>query len=228
MNVLFDAAFLCPQVTKACESQGFHPYLVAVRSRRFWRAKRQRFEKIHEFGPGILKHRGRRVRLKRVRGWRWMRVAAELGALPRIGAVQLVLSKRPRDPWKNMIAVVTSDLRVTPRQAIAMYERRWAIEVLFKELRSLGLGAYQMLHRKGIMRHWHPVCLAHLALTHHALAVIDDTAKKLKKEIPVATLRHRLDALRRQLRDNHIRSFTRRIRSTKVRRRVHEFLANAA
>jgi SRSO17 transposase len=228
VNVLFDAAFLCPQVTKACESQGFHWYSVAVRSRRFWRQKRNRFEKIQQFGPGVLKHRGRRVRLKRVRGWRWMRVAAERGALPRIGAAQLVLSKRPRDPWKNMIAVVTNDLRVTPRQAIVMYERRWAIEVLFKELRSLGLGAYQMLHRKGIVRHWHLVSLAHLALTHHALAAIDDTAKKLKEQIPLPTLRHRLDALRRQLRDDQIRGFTRRIRSTRVRRRVQEFLANAA
>jgi SRSO17 transposase len=228
VNVLFDAAFLCPQVTKACESRGFHWYSVAVRSRRFWREKRERFEKIQQFGPGILKHRGRRVRLKRVRGWRWMKIAAERGALPRIGPAQLVFSKRPREPWKNMIAVVTSDLRVTPRQAIAMYERRWAIEVLFKELRSLGLGAYQMLHRKGIVRHWHLVCLAHLALTHHAIKAIDDTAQKLKDEIPLATLQHRLDALRRQLRDDHIRGFTQRIRSTRVRRKVQEFLARAA
>ena len=70
-----------------------------------------------------------------------------------------------------------------------------------------------MLHRKGIVRHWHLVCLAHLALTHHALKAIDDTAKRLKEEIPLLTLRHRLDALRRQLRDDQIRGFTRRIRS---------------
>lgn len=76
-------------------------------------------------------------------------MAAECGWLPKIGPAKLVFSKRPRDPWKNLLAVATSDLQVTPRRAIILYERRWAIEVLFKELRSLGLGAYQMLHRKG-------------------------------------------------------------------------------
>lgn len=228
VNVLFDAAFLCPQVAKACESRGFHWFSVAVRSRRFWRERSGRFEKVHEFGPGVVKHRGRKARMKRSRGWRWMRVAAECGALPKIGPAQLVFSKRPRDPWKNLLAVATSDLRITPRQAIVLYERRWAIEVLFKELRSLGLAAYQMLHRKGILRHWHLVSLAHLALTHHALAGVDDTAKHAKRQIPLPTLQYRLDALRRQLRDDQIRGFTRRIRSAKVRRRVQEFLHMAA
>jgi hypothetical protein len=228
VTVLFDAAFLCPQVAKACETRGFHWSSVAVRSRRFWRERSQRFEKVREFGPGVVKHRGRKVRLKRSRGWRWMRVAAERGWLPKIGPAQLVFSKRPRDPWKNLLAVATSDLRITPRQAIVLYERRWAIEVLFKELRSLGLGAYQMLHRKGIQRHLHLVCLAHLALTRHALEAVDDTAIKLKEEIPLPTLRNRLDALRRQLRDDQIRGFARRIRSARVRRRVQEFLQRAA
>lgn len=228
VNVLFDAAFLCPQVAKACESRGFHWFSVAVRSRRFWRDRSQRFEKVHEFGPGVVKHRGRKVRLKRSRGWRWMRVAAERGWLPKIGPAQLVFSKRPRDPWKNLLAVATSDLRITARQAIVLYERRWAIEVLFKELRSLGLAAYQMLRRKGILRHLHLVSLAHLALTRHALDAVDDPAAKLKQEIPLPTLRHRLDAFRRDVRSDHIRGFTRRIRSAKVRRRVQEFLDMAA
>lgn len=216
VNVLFDAAFLCPQVTKACELRGFHWYSVA-----------ERYEKIEAFGPGLVKHRGRRVRLKRVRGWRWMRVASERGLLPKIGPVQLVFSKRPRDPWKNMLVVATNNLRVKPRQAIANYERRWAIEVLFKELRSLGLGAYQMLHRPGIIRHWHLVCLAHLTLTHHAVQALDATARKPKLQIPLPTLRDRLEALRRELRDDDIRSFTHRIRSPKTRRKVQEFLAKA-
>jgi hypothetical protein len=228
VNVLFDAAFLCPQVAEACESRGFYWFSVAQRSRRFWRERSQRFEKVNEFAPGVVKHRGRRVRLKRSRGWRWMRVAAERGALPKIGPAQLVFSKRPRDPWKNLLAVATSDLRITARQAIVLYERRWAIEVLFKELRSLGLGAYQMLHRKGILRHLHLVCLAHLALTRHALDAVDDPAAKLKEEIPLPTLRYRLDAFRRNVRDDQIRRFTRRIRSVKVRRRVQEFLQMAA
>lgn len=42
-----------------------------------------------------------------------MRVAAELGWLPKIGQAQLVFSKRPGDPWKNLLAVASSDIRIT-------------------------------------------------------------------------------------------------------------------
>jgi hypothetical protein len=47
-----------------------------------------------------------------------------------------------------------------------------------------------------------------VALTHHALKAIDDTAKRFNKEIPLPTLRHRLDALGRQIRDDLIRRCT--------------------
>lgn len=54
-----------------------------------------------------------------------------------------------------------------PREIIAIYELRWSIEVLFKELhQDLGLGDYQMLAKDGIVHHLHICCLAHLLLTH--------------------------------------------------------------
>jgi hypothetical protein len=56
-------------------------------------------------------------------------VAAVDGRLTRVGAVRVVYSKRPGDPRKEV------------RAAVVSYERRWAVEVLFKELKGpLGPG----------------------------------------------------------------------------------------
>jgi hypothetical protein len=81
----------------------------------------------------------------------------------------MVVSKRPRGPWKKCIAVVTNETGLRPRQVVAIYERRWLIEVLFKELRQdLGLADYQMIAEDGIVHHPHVCCLAHLLLTHQS------------------------------------------------------------
>ncbi len=157
-----------------------------------------------------------------------MTIAAERGWLPKIGAVQVVFSKRPREPWKKLLAVVTNDLKAKPRDVIERYERRWQIEVLFKELRELGLGAYQMQHRNGIRRHLHVVCLAYLMLTHHAVKAVGAQAKLPCRRIPIPRFRARLAALRRELRDDQVESFTLRIRSPRIRKRVREFLNTAA
>jgi len=227
VRVLFDAAYLGPRVTKACDERGFTWYSVAAKNRRFWREDRGRVMKLNEFGPGVLKYRGRRVRMPRSFGWRWMRLAAVRGWLPRIGAAQIVFCKRPRDAWRNLLAVATNDLKPNAREVIATYERRWQIEVLFKELRELGLGAYQMQHRNGIRRHLHVVCLAHLTLTHHAVKEVGAQAKT-DRRIPLPPFRTRLAAFRRGARYDQIETFTQRIRQPRIRSRVRDFLQLAA
>lgn len=226
VRVLFDAAYLSPALTRACEARGFTWYSLAVKTRRFWRERQQRFQQLRDFGPGVLKHRGQRVRLPRSCGWRWMRIAAESGWLSKIGPAQVVFAKRPREPWKKLLAIVTNDLKAKPRDVVARYERRWQIEVLFKELRELGLGAYQMQHRTGIQRHLHLVCLAHLLLTHHALQAVG--AQATQPRIPVPQFRQRCTDLRRQFYDQQTDAFTQRIKHPKTRQRVREFLKMAA
>ena len=159
VRVLFDAFYLCPAVTSACERRGFTWFSVAAKNRNLRTGERTRA--IGEIGPGVLRHRGQQVRLRRARGWRWMRIAAVDGTLPRIGAVRVVSSKRPEDAWKNLLAIVTNATALAPREIVACYERRWAIEVLFKELKgTLGLGEYQVQTRQGIERHLHLYALA--------------------------------------------------------------------
>ena len=58
----------------------------------------------------------------------------------------MVLTKKGRNVGpKNTKLLVTNLLELTARQVIDIYQRRWAIEILFKELKSgLGLGEHQV------------------------------------------------------------------------------------
>lgn len=66
--------------------------------------------------------------------------------LRHVGDVTVVLSKKGRNvgPKKTKI-LVTNIPGVTARQVIAIYQRRWPIEIMFRELKSgVGLGEHQI------------------------------------------------------------------------------------
>jgi hypothetical protein len=66
--------------------------------------------------------------------------------LKHLGDVTVVLTKKGRNvgPTKTKL-LVTNLLELTARQVIDIYQRRWAVEILFKELKSgLGLGEHQV------------------------------------------------------------------------------------
>ena len=123
----------------------------------------------------------------------------------------------------NLLAVATNDTGRSARQIIEIYERRWSIEVLFKELRGLGLGQYQMLCRNGIHRHLVLVGLAHLTLTRHALARLDAPARK-QKRIPLPRCQERLADFRQSVRHDQIQALTNRIRHAPTRNQLRQAL----
>lgn len=223
VRVLFDAFYLCKSVTAACEERGFTWFSVAARNRLL--RQDADWKRIGDLASGRIKHHGQRVRMRRARGWRWLRIAWSDGQLKKIGAVRVVFSKRPRDPWKNLVAIVTSERCLPARDIVAIYERRWAIEVLLKELKgTLGLGEYQVQTRQGIERHLHLCGLAHLALTHHSLTAVGAQAQQANKDVPLPKFQERLDALRRDVRADNVHRFVKRIRHAKIRNRVRKYL----
>ena len=223
VRVLFDAFYLCPTVTNACKSRGFTWFSVASKNRKLTR-DRGRSGTLKSLARGIVKHRGRRVRLKRDAGWRWMKIASADGRLRKIGEVRIVFSKRPRDTWKKVLAVATNECKRSAREIISIYEKRWMIEVMFKELRSeLGLAEYRMQKRKGIRRHLHLVCLAHLVLTHHSLKSVGAQAKKAK-HIPLPKFRERILNFRMEIERDQIDAFIRKIPNKKTKTMVRQFL----
>ena len=225
VRVLFDAFYLCPTVVNACKDKGFTFFSVAARNRNFTPCNRKR-RKIARLLPGLIRHGGRNVRMKRTRGKQaTLRIADVDGHLARIGKVRMVISKRPRGPWKKCIAIVTNETGLRPRQIIAIYEMRWLIEVLFKELRQdLGLGDYQMLHRDGILRHLHLCCLAHLLLTHQCLKGLGAQAKRANQQVELPPMNQRLAELRARITRDQIRRLVRGAKHERLRQKLYDHL----
>lgn len=212
VRVLFDAFYLCPVVVKACEKRGFYWFSVASKNRNFRRdGTKGKGKHIRDLVVGLLHHHGRFVHMKRCRGTAKLKIASVDGHLSRIGRVRMVVSKRPHETWKSTIAIVTNGLGMDARAIVAAYERRWNIEVMFKDLeQSLGLGEYQMLHERAIVNHLHLVCLAHLMLTHHAMDGVGAKAIASNKEVRLPSVEQRIESLRNAHRDERIRKLFRK------------------
>ena len=226
VRVLFDAFFLAPCVVKSCESRGFTWLSVASKNRNLKRKYCQK-RSIKQFAAGVLRHNSKRVRLRRARFWRWMRIAAVDGELGRLGQVRMVLSKRPGDPWKKTLAVVTNETKLAAREIMTIYEKRWNIEVLFKELRSsLGLCDYQVLSRHAIERHLHLCGMAHQLLTHHSLTAQGAKAKVQSEEVSLPPLRERLDQLQCKIRTQQAKVMLAGIKNKNARTNIRAFLKN--
>ena len=227
VRVLFDAFYLCPQVAKACEGNGFTFFSVAARNRNFTTDNGKR-RGIAGLMPGLIRHKGRRVRMGRSRGHTTLRIASADGHLSRIGRVRMVVSKRPRGPWNKCIAIVTSEKGLRPREVVAIYERRWAIEVLFKELRQdLGLADYQMIAEDGIVHHLHVCCLAHLLLTHRGLEALGAKARKPNMQVTLPPMSKRLAALRADVARDQIERLVKGEQHAGLRQKLCDYLLAA-
>jgi SRSO17 transposase len=224
VHVLFDAFYLCPPVTKACAARGWHWFSVASRNRLFTPERGQR-RKLGDWYQGFLRHNAQRVRMRRSRGWRWLKIATTTGHLSRIGTVRAVVSHRPNDRWKNAVIFVTNATKLQARDIVAIYERRWDIEVLFKELKgTLGLGAYQVLSEQGIRHHLHLCALTHVWLTRQSLDALDAKARNAK-DLSLPPLSERLETTRASTRAERMTRLLERTRKPDWRRKLRHFFA---
>ena len=232
VRVLFDAFYLCPTVTRACEQRGFGYFSVAKRNRRFEVARpgkpRARSTHIRQLLPGLIKHQGHDVRMKRSFGWRWMRIASVAGHLRHIGSVRLVGSHRPGMRWRDCLPIVTNQLTLKAREIVSIYERRFKIELMFKELQShLGLGDYQVISQPAITRHLHLCALAHLLLTHHGMEAVGAQARKANTDVALPPMSQRLESLRTEIRREQIARLFKGERHGRLRARLMPYLMAA-
>lgn len=162
---LFDSYYLCPAVTQACEQARFRYIGVAKKNRNFAPDGRPHDRrKLSSYGKNVLAREGRSTLVDGKRHT----LAQRVGQLSKAGRVKLVLSRRPGETaW---VALVTNELRWSPKTIVAHYLSRWGIELVFKMSKQyLGLGDYQMLEYRGVARYLHLVMIAYLLLTHRAL-----------------------------------------------------------
>ena len=124
-----------------------------------------------------------------------------------------------------MVVIATDETGPEARTIVAKYEKRRAIEVLFKESReSLGLGDYQVQSERTIRHHLHLSGLADHVLTHHSLDAVGAKARTTKKELSLPSMSQRLEALREELRRERLDRLMKRVRHGRLRKRVRECL----
>jgi SRSO17 transposase len=228
VRVLFDAFYLTSVVIRACEDRGFAWFSVASKNRTLTRDSCHPRRRLIDLVPGMLRHHGRDVWMRRARGWAHFRLALADGRLKGVGPVRTVVRKRPGQPVKSATAIVTNHRSLDARKIVAIYERRWQIEQLFKELRSdLGLGEYQVMSREGILHHLHLCGLVHLLLTHHSMEAVGAQARKANHEVPLPPLRRRLDALRQLIRKSQLERMLRHEHNTRRRKKLEQWLLAA-
>ena len=120
---------------------------------------------LRTYGANVLRRSGRWMNITGLRKMHSYRVAGRVGWMNKLGAVQVVFSRRRGD--RKAIALVTNDLARPGRKVVADYLRRWAIKLLIKdEKQHLGLGACRVLRYRAVVRHMHLVDCAYACLTH--------------------------------------------------------------
>ena len=141
----------------------------------------------------------------------------------------MIFSKRTRRSNRELLSVATNEVARTPREIIAIYEQRWNIEVLFKEMRtSLGLCDYQVLRRTAIERYLHLCCTAHQTLTHQAIKEDGAQAKEENKEVVLPSLSQRIEIFRQRVNQDRVTLLLSRIRDKHVKRKIRYYLIQEA
>lgn len=171
--VLFDAYYLCSAVTESCQCRKWPFVSVAKKNRNFAPDGRRRDKrKGGQYGRNVLERCGQWCRV----GGKEHRLAERLGWLSKVGRVKLVFSQRRRE--KSWVTLVTEASRWSLRTVLSHYLNRWPIELFFKASKqNLGLGDYQVLGYRGVVRYLHLVLIAYLLLTHLALGTPDVQAE---------------------------------------------------
>lgn len=164
--VLADTYYASKQIIRAARGRGFHFVSFLKSNRRLV---------IDGRGTSVSKFLKRSFRNTRKR---WISLAPtsrgryatlqQECSLPGMGDVSVVFSQKKGR--RTVLPLFTTDRSLTTKEIIAIYRKRWSIEVLFKQTKQyLGLTAYH--HRDesrlvGMRTHLQLVLLAYALLTH--------------------------------------------------------------
>jgi len=194
---------------------------VAKKNRNFFPDGRDRDKrKLGTYGKNVLNregkwltHRGKKYRL-----------AQRVGRLSKLGRVKLIFSCRARE--KSWISMATNATRWGALRVLSHYLDRWPIEVLFKESKQyLGLGDYQMLRYRGVVRYLHLVLIAHLLLTHLGAPAQGAKAESDKlKPLDIESVPQLQTILREKLWDDTINNMENGSRNKRVGKKLKQIM----
>jgi SRSO17 transposase len=221
VTVLFDCYYLCPNVVRACEAKNYYYVGAAKKNRNFFPDGRDRDKrKLFSYGRNALDRMGRWI----THEGKKYRLVERVGRLGKLGRVKLVFSRRAKE--KCWIAMATNATRWGALCVLSHYLNRWPIEVLFKDSKQyLGLGDYQMLGYRGIVRYLHLVLIAHLLLTHLGVTAQGAQANNDKnKPLDLPSTPQLQAILREKLWDDTINSMEKGTRNRRVGKKLKEVI----
>ena len=188
VTVIFDSYFPSEKVINAIKNKGYH-FACSVKDNRVSSSGNQlRLICQERIASGLLTNRTQiRVMSKRSQyahksaqkyETKVYITCTEKLSISKMGYVQIVFSHKEgvQPNQKTLRYIVTDILNIDTQEILTIYSYRWQIELYFKELKSyLGLGNYQMLPFKAIVRHVDCVIMAFMYLEHERI-------RKLQKE----------------------------------------------
>lgn len=224
--VLFDAYYLCKGVASACQQKHFVWISTVKPNRNLFRNGRKL--KAGRYIPGAYK-RGRKSRfaLSKAHGpTRYSYVDVGRFGVKGLGEIHLIVNKKGREP--NVLGLATNDMRLTPRQMMTYYDKRFQIEVFFKETKQLlGLGQYQNGSYEAAVTHLHLVCFAHALLTHLAITRASAQGKRKIERAPGQTTQELQNELRRVVWEDLVDYLKERPNGTSVVKELRRLLVAA-
>lgn len=218
--VLFDSYYLCPAVTQACQQAGFHYLGVAKKNRNFAPDGRPHDRrKLGRYGKNVLAREGRKTAVQGKPHF----LAQRVGQLSKSGRVKLIFSRRPGESaW---VALATNELRWSAKTIVGHYLSRWGIELLFKMSKQyLGLGDYQLLEYRGVVRYLDLVMIAYLLLTHQALAADAKACAKRLTPLRLPSIQQLQQTLRSQMWDDLILKLETGTQTRATARKIKELI----
>ena len=174
VRVLFDSYYLCPKVVKACREKKFR-FISTLKSNRNL-FKNGRKLKAGKYAKNLFRNRKKNhLAVKgENRSANYTYIDAGWIMVSDLGALHIAFSRKGKE--KSILGIVTDDPTLTTRSIIKEYEKRWSIEVFFKDGKQLlGLGQYQNGTYHAAVTHLHLVCFAYALLTH--IAIMREGAK---------------------------------------------------
>lgn len=180
VRVLFDSYYLCPVLVKACRSKGFCFVSVLKNNRNMY--KNGRKLKAGAYGSNLFRcSKKKTLRMNKSKGTVAYRyIDAGWLTVSKLGTAHVVFSRKNQE--RGILGLVTDEPKLSAGQIIQSYDRRWSIEVFFKETKQLlGLGQYQNGSYRAAVTHLHLVCFAYALLTHLAITGAGAQGKKRLK-----------------------------------------------
>lgn len=188
--VLFDSYFPSEKVIRTIRNKGYH-FVCSIKDNRvLTNGVQLRLICQERIQLGLLKNRIE-IRVMSKRSQYAHKSAQKYEAkvytthteklsISKMGDVQIVFSHKEgvKPEQKNLRYIATDMLNIDTKEILTIYSYRWQIELYFKELKSyLGLGNYQMLPFRAIVRHVDCVLMAFMYLEHERIVKLQKDPK---------------------------------------------------